>query len=431
MNKKLPLDVSELRLQAENAAALMLKKNDPLSLSSVQLLVHELRVHQIELEMQNEELRRSKNEVEISKARYIALFDQAPVSYLTICENGLILEANLTFAALLLWPRKTLFTQPFSTFIAKEEQDIYYVHRKQLFEKQSPQQYELRMVKKDGTTFYAHLDTTIDLDVDGKRVCHMVITDITERKQAEFNMEEINAKMNQNQKMAALGVMAGGIAHEIRNPLAICSSSAQFLTDETDMTTEFVRECAENIRREIRRASAIIENLLRYSHPTTTHQKSPVNLIELLRETLSLVAQHAKLNKVETKMFFGQLAVSVQGVDTLLQQAFMNLFQNAINAMPNGGTLRVDVCLVADSVEIRVSDTGCGIRKDNIQKIFDPFYTTSAVGSGTGLGLAICYSAVKENAGTIDVTSIEGKGSTFTVKLPLITGANRIVEHAR
>jgi PAS domain-containing protein len=89
----------------------------------VRLLVHELRVHQIELEMQNEKLSRSKNEVEISKARYIALFDQAPMSYLTISENGLILEANLTFAVLLLWPRRTLFTQPFSTFVAKEDQE--------------------------------------------------------------------------------------------------------------------------------------------------------------------------------------------------------------------------------------------------------------------------------------------------------------------
>ena len=112
----------------------------------------------------------------------------------------------------------------------------------------------------------------------------------------------------------------------------------------------------------------------------------------------------------------------MRGTATMLQQVFVNLFLNAINAMPSGGMLHVDVRSAADSVEIRVSDTGCGIRKENIQKIFDPFYTTSIVGSGTGLGLAICYSAVKQHDGTIEVASIEGEGSTFTVKLPFKKG---------
>jgi PAS domain S-box-containing protein len=239
--------------------------------------------------------------------------------------------------------------------------------------------------------------------------------DLTERRKFE-------TELIQSQKMAALGVMAGGIAHEIRNPLAICSSSAQFLSDEVDMTPEFIRECAENIRRGIQRASSIIENLLRYSHPEATHQMSPVNLMALLQETLNLVAQHAKLNKVETKVSFDKAIIMVRGTATMLQQVFVNLFLNAINAMPSGGMLHVDVRSAADNVEIRVSDTGCGIRKENIQKIFDPFYTTSIVGSGTGLGLAICYSAVKQHDGTIEVASIEGEGSTFTVKLPFKKG---------
>ena len=422
MKKKMPHDLSELRLQAEHVVALSSEENDPLLFNSAHLLVHELRVHQIELEMQNEELRRSNIETEISKARYIDLYDQSPVSYLTISEKGLIQEANLTFATLLMWPRNKLFTQPISAFICREDQDIYYVHKKELFGTQCPQQCDLRMVKKDGTTFYAHLEAILAQDADGKPVGHMVITDISKCKQAEEEIAELNFRLHQNQKMVALGVMAGGIAHEIRNPLAICSSSAQFLTDEVDMTPEFIRECAENIRRGIQRASAIIENLLRYSHPVTSPQMSPVNLIDLLEETLTLVWHHSKLNNVETKVSLGQKTIKVQGVGTLLQQVFMNLFQNAIRAMPGGGTLQVDVHPTADNVEIRVSDTGCGIRKENLSKIFDPFYTTSAVGSGTGLGLAICYSVVDRHNGTIKVESSEGKGSTFTVKLPLWKG---------
>ena len=235
--------------------------------------------------------------------------------------------------------------------------------------------------------------------------------DLTERRKFE-------AELAQSQKLAALGVMAGGIAHEIRNPLAICSSSAQFLEDEVNITPEFLKECAGNIRSGIQRASAIIENLLRYARPASTPQTALVNLVPIIQETLTLVAHNAKLNKVEMKASFAQDRVMVHGVAALLQQVFMNLFLNAIHAMPDGGLLRVNVCVDNGSVCIQIADTGCGIPKENIHKIFDPFYTTSSVGSGTGLGLAICYSVVKQHAGSIEVESVEGKGSIFTVKLP-------------
>jgi signal transduction histidine kinase len=108
----------------------------------------------------------------------------------------------------------------------------------------------------------------------------------------------------------------------------------------------------------------------------------------------------------------------VEGVATLLQQVFMNLFLNAINAMPNGGCLGIDVQMVHPDVQVQVTDNGCGISPLEIGKVFDPFYTTSILGKGTGLGLSLCYSIVKQHMGTIDVESEEGRGSVFTVKLP-------------
>ncbi|MFA4904761.1 MAG: ATP-binding protein, partial [Desulfobaccales bacterium] len=106
------------------------------------------------------------------------------------------------------------------------------------------------------------------------------------------------------------------------------------------------------------------------------------------------------------------------GVATLLQQVFMNLFLNAINAMPTGGRLGIDVNMDRPEVRVQVTDTGCGISPREIGKIFDPFYTTSIVGQGTGLGLSLCYSIVKQHRGTIGAESVEGRGSVFTVKLP-------------
>jgi PAS domain S-box-containing protein len=238
--------------------------------------------------------------------------------------------------------------------------------------------------------------------------------DLTEKRKFEL-------EMHQSQKFAVLGVMAGGIAHEIRNPLAICSSSAQFLMEE-DGTPQFRLECAEKIHGGIKRASAIIENLLKYSHPSTTTLSAQINLLELLSETQTLVTYHANILKIEIDKSFPEKPVMVTGVATLLQQVFMNLFLNAVKAMPSGGRLGIDVEMVHSDVRVTVTDSGCGISSRDIGKIFDPFYTTSIVGKGTGLGLSLCYSIVKQHHGSIAVESKEGCGSVFTILLPAYLG---------
>ncbi len=236
--------------------------------------------------------------------------------------------------------------------------------------------------------------------------------DLTERRKFEM-------QLLQSQKLAALGVMAGGIAHEIRNPLAVCSSAAQFLMEDNP-SQGFMKECAEKIRVGISRASGIIENLLRFARPSANTQMEQVDLVSLLKETLSLVANQARIQKIALMSDFPDRPVLVSGIAGLLQQAFMNLFLNAINAMPDGGTLTVSVKKTEREVLVGVADTGHGISQEEMQKIFDPFYTTSPVGKGTGLGLSICYSIVRQHFGSIEADSVKGKGSTFTVRLPVL-----------
>jgi PAS domain S-box-containing protein len=151
----------------------------------IQWVLHELRVHQIELEMQNEELRAAQAQIEAGRARYFDLYDLAPVGYCTLSEKGLILEANLPAATLLGTARGALIKQPLSRFILTEDQAIYYLHRKQIFETGAPQECDLRLVKPDGALFWAHLTATAAQAEDGAPVCRMVLSDITERKQAE------------------------------------------------------------------------------------------------------------------------------------------------------------------------------------------------------------------------------------------------------
>jgi PAS domain S-box-containing protein len=148
-------------------------------------LIHDLDVHQIELEMQNDELRKAQAEIELSRAKYVDLYDFAPVGYCTLSAKGLIVEVNLTAATLLGVVRGRLIKHPLVGFVFKEDQGIYYRHLKRLFESGAPQICELRMVKKNGTSFWVHLATAPAQDENGAPVCRVVMSDITQRKQAE------------------------------------------------------------------------------------------------------------------------------------------------------------------------------------------------------------------------------------------------------
>jgi PAS domain S-box-containing protein len=190
-----------LRRQADEIArenvALTLENPKALSLEKTRQTLHELRVHQIELEMQNDELRLAQVEIDATRARYFDLYDMAPVGYCTLSEKGLIQEANLTAATMLGLARATLINQQLSRFIFKEDQYIYYLHRKLLFDTGKPQASDLRMVKNDGTAFWAHLESTEAQNADGIPVWRFVMSDITNRKLAEAVLQRTHNELEQ------------------------------------------------------------------------------------------------------------------------------------------------------------------------------------------------------------------------------------------
>jgi signal transduction histidine kinase len=167
----------------------------------------------------------------------------------------------------------------------------------------------------------------------------------------------------------------------------------------------------------------VIENLLRFARPQTDDTDAElveVEIVSVVRAALEFVDNLAKLQRVRviTSHLHGPLLVP--GNDTLLQHVFINLFLNAIDAMPDGGSLTVAAALRNRQVSLSVTDTGCGIPAEEVNRIFDPFYTRSRYKTGTGLGLSICYSIVKQHRGAIEVSSVEGRGSNFIVTLPLL-----------
>jgi len=207
----------ELRQHAEQIAlqraGRVLENLNALSPADAQRVLHDLQVHQIELELQNEELRQAQNALEASRARYFDLYDLAPVGYFTLDENGRIVEANLTGANLLGVARGALVGQTLSHFVVGDDADNYYLHHRQLFKTGAPEAFELRLARKDGAPFTAWIEATVVQDAGGVRTCRKVVSDITERKAIQEKLRRSQSLLQTAGKMAQMGGWAIKLPH--------------------------------------------------------------------------------------------------------------------------------------------------------------------------------------------------------------------------
>jgi len=207
----------ELRQQAEEVLRNLIEQSQEhigtLSPETLRMILHELRVHQIEVEMQNEELRRKTDELDASRARYFDLYDLAPVGYLTLSGNGLILEANLTVATLMGVNREALVQAPPSRFIHKEDQPIYYLWHKKLFETGVRQTCELRMARADGTTVWVHLEATVAQDEGGASIARVALSDISGHKAEEQEMHNLRTAVEQSANTIVITDLQGNIRY--------------------------------------------------------------------------------------------------------------------------------------------------------------------------------------------------------------------------
>jgi len=232
----------------------------------------------------------------------------------------------------------------------------------------------------------------------------------------EIKQEEVL----QAKKLAAIGTFSSGIAHELNNPLNNISLSTDTLLEEFDsMDKEEIREILEDIMTQTERASKIVRNLLEFSR-----EKAPsislLKIKDVVDSTARLIDNELRIKGVHLEICVGESLPRVLGDSHKLQQVFLNLFINAIQAMPGGGLIHVETREEPKGfIRIDVSDSGQGIPQDKIDKIFDPFFTTKAVGQGTGLGLSIVYSIIKKHGGHLEVKSKPGVGTTFSVFLPI------------
>jgi two-component system, NtrC family, sensor kinase len=242
----------------------------------------------------------------------------------------------------------------------------------------------------------------------------LIMDDITERV-------ELEAQLSQADKLSSIGLLAAGVAHEVNTPLAVISSYTQMLAKQLQGDPQ-KSGLLEKITRQTFRASEIVNNLLNFSRTSGT-EIGDVDVNKVIADTLALLEHQFKVAKVTVENVPEPKLPPIQGNAGRLQQVFLNLFLNAKDAMPGGGTLRVST-LNGESVSVCVSDTGTGIAPEHIQRIYDPFFTTKTSpregqARGTGLGLSVTYGIIQEHAGKIRVESHPGSGTTFILDFPM------------
>jgi PAS domain S-box-containing protein len=248
---------------------------------------------------------------------------------------------------------------------------------------------------------------------DGQAGTIIILENITERA-------ELEEQLRISEKMASLGLLAAGVAHEVNTPLTGISSFTQMLLEQADPADPRTK-VLEKIEKQTFRAARIVNGLLTLSRPsaTETAERAPVDLNKVIGDVLSLLEHQLERGSIKIRRELASGPVAIEGYEFKLQQVFLNLLLNARDSMPSGGWLTIATRVEQGEAVAEVSDTGSGIPPEHLARIYDPFFTTKATGQGTGLGLSITYGIVREHDGTIHCDSVPGQGTRFALRFKM------------
>ncbi len=412
-------------------------RNQGSSLEETQAILQDLRLHQIELEVQNEELVQTQAKLHAAREQYFDLYNLAPVGYCTVNAQGLILQANLTAATLLGVVRSELILQPVSKYISSVDQDVHYLRCRRLMESGEPQSYDIRMAREGASEFWSHIETTAVRDDDSPAAIRLTLIDITEGKRAQADREALEAQLRESQKMEAMGTLAGGIAHEFNNLIATILGNLRLASEDVQSDTK-ASVSLEEIRKATRRAGTLVQSILAFSR-REPDVLLPTALAAVVEEAVGLLRPVVPAG-ITLAVDCAANLPNVLANPNQLEQVLLNLITNSMQSMRGGpgsidvrlDTVTLDTKLLDAHVALRalsaevsgrvvrltISDDGPGMDSDVLARIFEPFFTTKLVTEGTGLGLSVVHGIVEAHNAVITVTSAPGKGSTFTVYLP-------------
>jgi two-component system, cell cycle sensor histidine kinase and response regulator CckA len=419
------IDRSKLRMRAERRMKIEpagVGETQGMSAEEMAKTIHELRVHQIELKMQNDELRRIHEELEEARDRYSNLYDFAPVGYLTVNEGGIIEEANLTFATLMGMERSAFIERPFSRFVQRKDQDVYYLRYKYLIESGNLQSFRLRLVRNDGSDFYANLECMLVSQNDTKlKQSRIIVSNITEQKKLEWQQQ-------QAQKMEAIAKLAGGIAHQFNNGLFVIVGTLDMLemdVPKDEKTSEYIA----SIRKSADRMEQLTTQLLAYARGGNYEGKD-ISLVDFIRNTLPLL-EHTLGPSIDVVTSLPEVILKTKGDPSQLLMVLSAVLANAAEAIEGKGRIKIacrNELITKENanafpglfpgpyVILTIEDSGRGMDEATKKRVFEPFFTTKEV--GRGLGLAAVYGIVKNYGGWISVESQIDRGTRVCVYLP-------------
>jgi hypothetical protein len=384
-----------------------------------QELLYELQVNQIELEMQNEEMEHTQEELFYAKERYLELYNMAPVGYLTLSEDYVILEANLTAATMLGTTWKNLIGKPITNFILSEDQDVCYLYRKRLSEN-TPEPCELRMRAKEGRSFWAELNAVATQDSEGKPIFRMVINDVTARKKMEEKLHLKEKMILVQSRQAAMGEMISMIAHQWRQPLNIVGLAIANI--ETKQMLELLDKAAleENlsvINKNIAFMSDTIDDFRNFFRPDKPKEWTSVE--QVISSTVDIIGKNLEHNNIDVRLHSSSKSVLFISKNSLLQ-VLLNLLSNARDALVSkdktDAVICIDISENEEEIVTSICDNAGGIPDAVMEKIGQPYFTTKEL-NGTGLGIYMSKIVVEKHLNGTLIWHNDAKGACFVITL--------------
>ncbi len=357
-----------------------------------------------------------------SEHKYRKIFEVSKDMILVTNREGLIVNLNPSgYAMLGLNPESDVIgKRRFVDFLAEPETwpDIL----ASVEEKNHSTDIELDLIAGDHTHKRVLMSGSMGEQTDKEdETFHFLIKDIQKRKM----MEE---QLAQADKLASIGELSSGVAHELNNPLSVILGYTQLLLRNEKKSTERFTDL-KTIEKHVRNCKAIVENLLSFSRKSDT-EKEMLDIHKVIDDVLAFVQHHSDIQNIEFEKEYSTAVSPLMIDEKKIKQVLINLVVNAIHALEKSGRVLISTDLKepTDEIVIKVTDNGSGIEKRHLTKIFDPFYTTKPTGEGTGLGLSVSYGIIKNHGGHIDVESATGKGTTFIITLPIASNKWPLLE---
>ena len=409
---------AELRMRAEQRLQDHLGNTADFSIDDAKRLIHELHVHQIELELQNEELRITQLALDSSRRRYSDLYEFSPVGLLTLDTDERIQEANLTFVTLIGIDREKLIERQFSDFVDPSAQDTYHFFYQSLRRTQQPQQCEIILLVPNQPPMAIRLDATVLVQAGIPIAYRIAVSDITLQKQTESQRVELAAE---RQRTKVLADFVRDISHELRTPITVISTGLYLIGKTVDKEKQL--EKIQAVQEQLLYLISIMDQLQQMAILDNTVDLTlrMGNLNQLLSPVLQVVQSLADLKQVQ---LIEHLQIDLPHIyfhAMTMDQALNILLNNALQFTMAGGIIRVATYEEKSNVVVEVSDNGIGIEADRLPHIFDRLFKADEsrhLRSGAGLGLPMAKRIIELHYGSIEVSSTPGVKTVFKVSLP-------------